>query len=182
MTTTTTQTMLYETFDSPIGELLVVGDGEALSGLYMQDGRRPVTVPSSWERDSRPFGELREQLGEYFAGDRRGFDLPLAPQGSEFQLRVWEGLREIPYGETESYGELAARIGHPGSARAVGAANGRNPISIVVPCHRVIGAGGSLTGYAGGLERKRLLLDFESQRFGGPDALSRASRRSRPGA
>ena len=162
MTTTTTQTTLYETFDSPIGELLAVGDGEALSGLYMQAGRRPVTVPGSWERDADPFSELREQLGEYFAGDRREFDLALAPEGSEFQLRVWEALREIPYGETESYGELAARIGHPGSARAVGAANGRNPISIVVPCHRVIGASGSLTGYAGGLERKRLLLELET--------------------
>jgi methylated-DNA-[protein]-cysteine S-methyltransferase len=162
MTTTTTQTTLYETFDSPIGELLAVGDGEALSGLYMQATRRPVTVPGSWERDAAPFGGLREQLGEYFAGDRREFDLALAPEGSEFQLRVWEALREIPYGETESYGELAARIGHPGSARAVGAANGRNPISIVVPCHRVIGASGSLTGYAGGLERKRLLLALET--------------------
>jgi methylated-DNA-[protein]-cysteine S-methyltransferase len=182
MTTTTTQTMRYETFDSPLGELLAVGDGEALSGLYMQDGRRPVTVPSSWERDPDPFVQLGEQLGEYFAGDRREFDLRLAPQGAEFQLRGWDALREIPYGETQSYGELAARSGHPGSARAVGAANGRNPISIVVPCHRVIGAAGSLTGYAGGLERKRLLLDLEAQRFGGPDALSRASRRSRPGA
>ena len=162
MTTTTTQTTHYETFDSPLGQLLAVGDGEALSGLYMQDGRRPAAVPDSWERDAAPFGDLRDQLGEYFAGDRRGFDLALAPQGSEFQLRVWEALREIPYGETRSYGELAARIGHPGSARAVGAANGRNPISIVVPCHRVIGATGSLTGYAGGIERKRLLLDLES--------------------
>jgi methylated-DNA-[protein]-cysteine S-methyltransferase len=162
MTTTTTQTTLYETFDSPIGELLAVGDREALSGLYMQAGRRPVTVPGSWERDAAPFGELREQLGEYFAGDRREFDLALAPEGSELQLRVWEALREIPYGETESYGELAVRIGHPGSARAVGAANGRNPISIVVPCHRVIGASGSLTGYAGGVERKRLLLELET--------------------
>jgi methylated-DNA-[protein]-cysteine S-methyltransferase len=162
MTVTTTQTTLYETFDSPLGGLLAVGDGEALIGLYMQDGRRPATVPGSWERDAAPFGDLRDQLREYFAGDRREFELALAPQGSEFQLRVWEALREIPYGETQSYGELAARIGHQGSARAVGAANGRNPISIVVPCHRVIGASGSLTGYAGGIERKRLLLDLES--------------------
>jgi len=162
MTITTTQTTLYETLDSPLGELLAVGDGEALTGLYMQDGRRPATVPDSWERDAEPFGGLRAQLREYFAGGRRAFDLALAPQGSDFQLRVWEALREIPYGETRSYGELAARIGHPGSARAVGAANGRNPISVVVPCHRVIGASGSLTGYAGGLERKRLLLDLES--------------------
>jgi methylated-DNA-[protein]-cysteine S-methyltransferase len=162
MTATTTQTTLYEAFDSPVGELLAVGDGEALTGLYMQEGRRPANVPEGWERDAEPFGELRQQLREYFAGDRREFELALAPQGSEFQLGVWGALREIPYGETRSYGELAARIGHPGSARAVGAANGRNPISIVVPCHRVIGASGSLTGYAGGLERKRLLLDLES--------------------
>ena len=159
---TMTTTTLYETFESPIGELLAVGDGEALSGLFMQDGRRPVTALADWERDPEPFGRLRAQLDEYFTGARREFDLALAPRGSEFQLRVWEALREIPYGETESYGELAARIGRPGSARAVGAANGQNPIAVVVPCHRVIGASGSLTGYAGGLERKRLLLDLES--------------------
>jgi methylated-DNA-[protein]-cysteine S-methyltransferase len=162
MTAMTTQTTLYETFDSPIGDLLAVGDGEALTGLYMQDGGRPVTVPGSWEHAEEPFGELREQLREYFNGARREFELSLAPRGTEFQLGVWDALREIPYGETESYGELAARIGRPGSARAVGAANGQNPIAVVVPCHRVIGASGSLTGYAGGLERKRLLLDLES--------------------
>ena len=127
-----------------------------LTGLYMQDGRRPVAVPGApGSATPSRSPSCASQLGEYFAGDRREFDLPLAPAGSEFQRRVWEALREIPYGETESYGELAERIGHPGSARAVGAANGRNPISIVVPCHRVIGASGSLTGYAGGLERKR---------------------------
>ncbi len=160
--TTTTETTLYETFDSPIGELLAVGDAEALSGLYMQDGRHPVTVPGSWEPAEEPFGELCRQLEEYFTGARREFELALAPRGSAFQLRVWEALREIPYGETESYGALAERIGSPGSARAVGAANGQNPIAVVIPCHRVIGASGKLTGYAGGLERKRLLLDIES--------------------
>ncbi len=128
----------------------------------MQDGRHPVVPGADWERDDEAFAELRRQLGEYFTGARREFDLPLAPRGSEFQVRVWDALREIPYGETESYGELAERIGHPGSARAVGAANGRNPIAVVVPCHRVIGSSGQLTGYAGGLERKRLLLDIES--------------------
>ncbi len=111
---TMTTTTLYETFESPIGELLAVGDGEALSGLFMQDGRRPVTALADWERDPEPFGRLRAQLDEYFTGARREFDLALAPRGSEFQLRVWEALREIPYGETESYGELAARIGRPG--------------------------------------------------------------------
>jgi methylated-DNA-[protein]-cysteine S-methyltransferase len=156
------QTKTYTTFDSPIGKLLALGDGEALTGLYMQNSRRPVTVLPSWERDDEAFGDLREQLGEYFAGARREFDLPVAPAGSAFQQRVWSALREIPYGETESYGELAERIGHPGSARAVAAANGQNPIAVVVPCHRVIGANGTLTGYAGGIERKRLLLDLES--------------------
>ena len=163
MTTTISQTTLYTTFDSPIGELLATGDGEALTGLYMQGSRKPVTPSAGWERDDEPFAELRGQLHEYFTGDRREFDLPLAPRGSEFQGRVWGALREIPYGETETYGELAERIGRPGSARAVGAANGQNPICVVIPCHRVIGAGGALTGYAGGLERKRLLLDIESR-------------------
>ena len=162
MTATITQTTLYATFDSPIGELLATGDGEVVTGLYMQDGGHPVAAGADWERHDEAFAELRRQLGEYFTGARREFDLPLAPRGSEFQARVWDALREIPYGETESYGELAERIGHPGSARAVGAANGQNPIAVVIPCHRVIGASGKLTGYAGGLERKRLLLDIES--------------------
>lgn len=159
---TTTHTVLYDTIDSPIGKLLAVGDGEALTGLYMQDGRRPAAALPAWECDPEAFSDLRQQLGEYFTGDRREFDLPLAPRGSEFQRSVWEALREIPYGETETYGELAERTGRPGSARAVGAANGQNPICVVIPCHRVIGANGKLTGYAGGLERKRLLLDIES--------------------
>ncbi len=107
------------------------------------------------------------QLDEYFAGDRREFDLPLVPLGSEFQRRVWDGLLEIPYGETISYGELAREIGRPAAARAVGMANGQNPISIVIPCHRVIGADGALTGYAGGVERKRLLLEHESATLAG---------------
>ena len=162
MISTTQTTTLYATFDSPIGELLAVGDGEALTGLHMQDGRLPLTPQASWEYDEAAFGELRAQLREYFTGARREFELPLAPRGSEFQLRVWAALREIPYGETVSYGELAERIGCPASARAVGAANGRNPIAVVIPCHRVIGASGRLTGFAGGLERKRLLLDLES--------------------
>ena len=161
MTVTATSTQMYATFDSPIGELLATGDGEVVTGLYMQDGHHPLVPGVNWERDDEAFAELRRQLGEYFTGARREFDLPLAPRGSEFQVRVWDALR-IPYGETESYGELAERIGHPGSARAVGATNGRNPIAVVVPCHRVIGSSGQLTGYAGGLERKRLLLDIES--------------------
>ena len=109
-----------------------------------------------------PFGDALVQLGEYFAGGRTHFDLPLAPSGSPFQLRVWNALREIPYGQTASYGEIARKVGVPSAPRAVGAANGLNPIGIIVPCHRVIGSDGSLTGYGGGLERKRLLLDLEA--------------------
>ena len=154
---------IYTTLDSPIGELLLVGDGEALQGLYMQEGRLPVKIHPSWEKADEPFAPVRNQLGEYFAGERTDFDLRLAAAaGNSFERRVWRALEEIPYGETVSYGEIARRIGMPDAARAVGLANGRNPISIVVPCHRVIGANGSLTGYGGGLERKRFLLDLEA--------------------
>jgi methylated-DNA-[protein]-cysteine S-methyltransferase len=153
---------LYTTLDSPIGQLLLVGDGEALQGLYMQEGRHPVTIHPSWKTADEPFAAVRDQLGEYFAGERTAFDLRLAASGNAFERRVWRALEEIPYGETVSYGEVAGRIGRPDGARAVGLANRRNPISIVVPCHRVIGANGSLTGYGGGIERKRFLLDLEA--------------------
>jgi methylated-DNA-[protein]-cysteine S-methyltransferase len=158
---TRTETLLHTTFDSPIGPLLLVGDEQALRGLYMQAGRKPVRVSDRWQTASEPFGAARTQLDEYFAGERQSFDLELAAEGSEFERRVWSALEEIPYAETQSYGEVAERVGAPGAARAVGLANGRNPISIVVPCHRVIGADGSLTGYGGGLERKRFLLELE---------------------
>lgn len=151
----------YTTLDSPIGELLLVGDGKALHGLYMQDGRRKRIQPG-WERADEPFAAVAAQLAEYFAGERREFDVPLVLDGPPFQRQAWQALREIPYGETVSYGEQARRIGQPDAARAVGAANGQNPIAVIVPCHRVIGADGSLTGFGGGLERKRLLLDFEA--------------------
>jgi methylated-DNA-[protein]-cysteine S-methyltransferase len=154
--------MLYTSFDSPIGELLLVGDERQLHGLYMQEGRTALAVRDDWERDDEPFAEAREQLDEYFAGRRTTFDLPLAMTGSAFQRRVWRALQDIPYGETISYGELARRVGEPATPRNVGSANGRNPISVIVPCHRVIGADGSLTGYGGGLERKRILLDLEA--------------------
>ena len=162
ITANETMTTIYWTIDSPIGELLHAGDGERLQRLHMQDGRRPGAIGAGWVRDAEPFADLCEQLDQYFAGERREFDVPLDPRGSEFELRVWRALRQIPYGETESYGAVAGRIGHPGQARAVGTANGRNPIAVVIPCHRVIGADGSLTGYGGGLERKRLLLDLEA--------------------
>jgi methylated-DNA-[protein]-cysteine S-methyltransferase len=154
--------MLYTSFDSPIGELLAVGDGQALHGLYMQEGRTAISVRRGWELADEAFAEVRAQLAEYFAGERSVFDLPLEMTGSPFQRRVWRALQDIPYGKTTSYGEIARRIGPQADPRAVGQANGSNPIAVIVPCHRVIGADGSLTGYGGGLERKRLLLELEA--------------------
>jgi len=155
--------MLYCTVESPIGELLLGGDGETLQILSMQDGRNPARVGPGWTRSDEPFAGVRAQLQEYFGGLRRSFDVPLKPAGSPFELAVWQALQEIPYGETVSYGEIAQRIGHPDAPRAVGAANGRNPIAVIVPCHRVIGADGTLTGYGGGLERKHYLLGLEQR-------------------
>ncbi|WP_030163356.1 methylated-DNA--[protein]-cysteine S-methyltransferase [Spirillospora albida] len=151
--------------ESPVGPLTVVVTDGALSGLYMEMQRhRPleerfgVRVDNP---DAEPFAAIAAQLKAYFAGELTTFDLPLKLNGTPFQRRVWEALRSIPYGETVSYGELAKELGSPGASRAVGLANGRNPVGIVVPCHRVVGSGGGLTGYGGGLERKRYLLDFE---------------------
>lgn len=158
----TTQ-MAYTTLDSPIGELLLVGDGESLQGLYMQDGRKPAKIAAHWRRSDATFAAVREQLREYFAGVRTSFDVALTFNGGDFERTVWGELQTIPYGETVSYGEIARRVGEPTAARAVGLANGRNPIAVIVPCHRVIGADGSLTGYGGGIERKRLLLELESR-------------------
>jgi methylated-DNA-[protein]-cysteine S-methyltransferase len=148
---------LYDTIDTPLGELLLAGDGRALTAVHMEGSPRP-----GWRRDPDALREPEEQLQAYFAGELREFDLPLAPHGTSFQREVWSALREIPYGSTISYAELAAAVGRPDAARAVGAANGRNPIAVVIPCHRVIGASGALTGYGGGLGRKRLLLDLEA--------------------
>jgi methylated-DNA-[protein]-cysteine S-methyltransferase len=153
--------MHIDTLDSPIGELTLVSDGEALTGLYMDAQRHRPELPATTGSDDAVLAAARRQLGEYFAGQRREFDLPVRPAGTRFQREVWDALRHIPYGETAGYGELAQRLGRPGAARAVGMANGRNPIAIVVPCHRVIGANGGLTGYGGGLERKRYLLELE---------------------
>ena len=159
---TTTEQRYYTSIDSPIGELLLLGDGHSLHGLYMQQGRKPVQIAPRWERSETPFADVRRQLREYFAGERTTFDdLPLTLHGAQFERRVWRALQDIPYGETVSYGEIARRVGQPGAARAVGLANGRNPIAVIVPCHRVIGANGTLVGYGGGLERKRLLLELE---------------------
>jgi methylated-DNA-[protein]-cysteine S-methyltransferase len=146
---------------SPIGELLLTWDGRTLTGLYLESHKRGPVPDGHWRRDDAAATRVAEQLAAYFAGERRRFDVPTAPRGSEFQRRVWEALATIPFGATISYAELARLVGAPGSARAVGAAVGRNPISIVVPCHRVVGSDGGLTGYAGGLERKRWLLEHE---------------------
>ena len=150
--------------DTPIGPLVVVADGDAVVAVWMTE-QRHAPDPGTHGEPAPDGDELLEtatrQLEEYFSGSRTEFELPLAAEGTPFQQRVWAALREIPYGETWSYGELAEHIGRPGAARAVGLANGRNPISVVVPCHRVIGSTGSLTGYGGGIERKRALLDLE---------------------
>lgn len=161
-TTASSAPLQYTLEDSPVGSLLLVGSDHALHGLYMQDGRKPKRIEPSWERSPSGFGDVKAQLREYFVGERFTFDLALVMHGSPFEQRVWSALTEIAYGETCSYGELARRLDRPSAARAVGLANGRNPISIVVPCHRVIGADGTLTGYGGGLERKRILLELES--------------------
>lgn len=150
--------------DSPLGELTVVAEDGALTGVYFPDHRRrpaPETFGPRTDEGFEGFEEVRRQLGEYFAGRRDRFDLPLAPKGDEFHQRVWKLLAEIPFGETRSYGELARQLGNASLAQAVGAANGRNPLSVIVPCHRVVGADGNLTGYAGGLDRKRFLLELE---------------------
>jgi methylated-DNA-[protein]-cysteine S-methyltransferase len=158
------ETFLYNRMEGPIGELLLVGDGHALRGLFMQEGRTAASVHPEWRPADEPFADVRRQLSEYFDGERAAFDVPLVISGTPFQRRVWQALRQIPYGETTTYGELARRVGRPSASRAVGLANGRNPIAVIVPCHRVIGSDGSLTGYGGGLERKRLLLELEAGR------------------
>lgn len=161
MTTTATHTVV----DSPCGALTLVARDGHLSGLYMTEQRhRPdehTFGPRTGVRDLAAFSAAAEQLDAYFAGERTDFNVELGLHGTPFQQRVWQSLQDIPYGETRTYGELAEILGKPGASRAVGLANGKNPVSIIVPCHRVIGANGSLTGYGGGLERKRWLLGFE---------------------
>ena len=156
----------YSEMDSPVGTLTLLGDGEALVGLFMHEQRHRPLLPEGCERHDQPFGAVREQLCAYFAGKLRNFEVPVRGRGSAFQERVWRALCKIPFGETESYGQLARRIGNANASRAVGLANGMNPIGIIVPCHRVVGANGSLTGYGGGLDRKRWLLEHE-RRYAG---------------
>ncbi|MFG2024802.1 methylated-DNA--[protein]-cysteine S-methyltransferase [Streptomyces sp. NPDC048825] len=151
----------HTVIDSPYGALTLVATDGVLSGLYMTDQRHRPPEETFGAPDDTPFGETTDQLKAYFAGELKEFDLPLRLDGTPFQRTVWEQLRRIPYGETRSYGELADALGNAKASRAVGLANGRNPVGIIVPCHRVVGANGSLTGYGGGLDRKKRLLDFE---------------------
>jgi methylated-DNA-[protein]-cysteine S-methyltransferase len=156
----------YTVLDSPLGAMPCARDDEGIITLLLPHGRAGADPAPDWVRDDTAFDDVRTQLGEYFAGTRTTFDLPLHLIGSAFQRKVWAGLLEIPCGETTSYGELAVAIGVPGAARAVGLANGQNPVPIIVPCHRVIGANGSLTGYGGGLDAKRWLLTHEAAQAG----------------
>lgn len=146
---------------SPVGPLVLLGDGTALTALFYPG--HPSRGESEARDDAKPFSAVTSQLEEYFAGERTTFDVPLAPRGSPFQLACWAALQRIGYGQTRSYGQIAAELGQPGAARAVGLANNRNPISIIVPCHRVVGADGSLTGYGGGIATKHYLLDLEAR-------------------
>ena len=156
--------MNYTYLETPIGTLLIAGDEEAVRRIDFPKKGKPAKPEASWRESSRgPVAEAVRQLREYFVGKREQFDLPLAPEGTEFQRGVWRRLQDIPYGETISYGELAKRVGNPKASRAVGAANGQNPIPIVIPCHRVIGANGKLTGFGGGLPIKEALLELESR-------------------
>ncbi len=155
--------MVYDYLESPVGRLLLAAADDGLRFIGFELGRHPVWIGDDWVRDPALLVAAREQLTAYFAGELTEFDLPLAPQGSPFQLGVWAQLRRIPYGATISYGELAQRIGDASAARAVGAANGQNPLPIVVPCHRVIGADGSLTGFGGGIATKKFLLEHEQK-------------------
>jgi methylated-DNA-[protein]-cysteine S-methyltransferase len=158
--------VIHTDIPSPLGPLRLVGDGETLAGLHM-DAHRHGPGPTGWgDRRDEAFTAAKAQLAAWFAGELETFDLPLAPAGTPFQRRVWDALLEIPYGTTTTYGDLARRLGDPKAVRAVGLANGRNPIPIIIPCHRVVGADGSLTGYGGGLERKRWLLHHEAAHAG----------------
>jgi methylated-DNA-[protein]-cysteine S-methyltransferase len=163
MNTTIESQVHYTIMESPIGRLLLTGDAESLVGVHICDQKHTPPVSPLWQRSEAEFDHAIRQLHEYFAGKRFHFDLQLSPQGTAFQKRVWKGLCEIGYGKTCSYGELAKKLGNAKASRAVGMANGRNPISIIVPCHRVIGANGTLTGYGGGLAAKKWLLEHEAR-------------------
>jgi len=155
--------MYYTYAASPIGQLLLAGSADALQVIGFPHGDKARRADIGWERYDEPFKKTARQLNEYFAGERREFELELTPEGTKFQVQVLEALRGIPYGETRTYRDIAEAVGRPKAVRAVGNANGRNPLPIVIPCHRVIGSDGSLTGFGGGIEAKRYLLDLEQQ-------------------
>jgi methylated-DNA-[protein]-cysteine S-methyltransferase len=158
--------MIYSYMDSPIGRLLLAGERDALKVIGFSSGGKARGADPDWERFDEPFQGVKKQLEEYFAGERHRFDLALAPDATPFQAKVLEALQAIPYGETRSYRDVAETVGNPKALRAVGGANGSNPIPIVIPCHRVVGSDGSLTGFGGGLDTKRYLLDLE-RRYSG---------------
>ncbi len=158
--------MIYSYMDSPVGRLLLAGRDGRLEVLAFSSGGRARGPAPDWRCDDEPFRSARRQLEEYFGGVRQAFDLPLAPRASPFQARVLHALQQIPYGETRSYKDIAMAVGEPRAVRAVGSANGRNPLAIVIPCHRVIGSDGNLTGFGGGLDTKRYLLDLERRHSG----------------
>ena len=162
-----TDTIYYDEIDSPVGPLRLIADAGGLREMLFEKETHPTIMQPEWVRASKPLARAHRQLDEYFAGKRQTFDLILNPHGTPFQLAVWMQLRQIPYGTTISYGELARRVGNPSASRAVGAANGRNPLSIIVPCHRVIGASGKLTGFGGGLPTKEFLLGLERRTLKG---------------
>jgi len=155
----------YTRFESPVGPLLLAGDAKALRRVSFESSKRSTPPETNWKENRAVFGEVIRQLKAYFRGELKEFELPLAMEGTDFQLRVWNKLREIPYGETISYSQLAGRIGNLKAVRAVGLANGSNPIPIIVPCHRVIGSDGSLTGFGGGLPTKKMLLELENKQL-----------------
>ncbi len=165
MATLAANVACYTRMESPVGPLLLVADDSGLRRIDFVNGRTPAAADPQWHDDAEPLRETIRQLSAYFAGELEAFDLTLAPAGTPFQRTVWNRLCEIPYGETISYGELARRIGNPNAARAVGLANGSNPIPIVIPCHRVIGSNGKLTGYGGGLPIKEKLLALERRQL-----------------
>ena len=167
----------YDLYQSPHGQMLLVASGEGLSGVSFEGQKYHAQIDPAWRRDAdQPsLRQAKHELVEYFAGQRRHFETPLAPEGTAFQRSVWKAISTVDFGRTITYGELALRAGCPASVRAAGAATGRNPLTIIVPCHRIVGSNGALTGYAGGLERKRALLALES---GIPDLLAASDQRS----
>lgn len=162
--TSTSLSSSYWIWPSPVGKLLLIDDGQGLCGLQFQDGAHPLDINKNWKKQRSPFVRVMQQLEEYFAGRLQTFTIPLSLHGTAFQLSVWKALQTIPYGVTASYGTIAKKIRNPKASRAVGAANGNNPVSIIVPCHRVIGSTGKLVGYGGGLPIKTALLELEQSR------------------